>query len=279
MAQSKRKRIVFPWFGGKYRHLKFILPLIPTDATHFCDVFGGSASVLLNVDPYPVETYNDLDGDLCNFFRTLRDDGDTLIEQIALTPFSREELGLAGLDDGTADPIERARRFFVRARQCRAGLAQTRGRERGQWSFKILHTVGGKASSVSAWLNSAEGLYEIAERLIRVQIENDSALNVIKRYDKPQTVFYVDPPYVHATRQSPKAYAYEMTDNDHRELGAVLRDVTGRVVLSGYRSDLYDDMYKGWRRIDDQVRSAASARHSKRGRTASLRQDCVWLNF
>ena len=265
MTQSKRNKIAFGWFGGKFSHLKFLLPLIPTDATHFCDVYGGSAAVILNVAPYPVETYNDLDGDLVHFFKTLRDHGDELIEQIALTPFSREELGVASNGEIHADPIERARQFFVKARQCRTGLAQIGGRK--QWANCIMTSAGGKSSSVSRWLNSVDGLYAVMERLMRIQIENDPAVTVIRRYDTPQTVFYVDPPYVHGTRTSKKGYSYEMTDGDHRELGAVLGDVKGRVVLSGYRSDLYDELYKGWRRIDDEVRTARSAN--------AKRQECV----
>src|SRR6266404_6254285 len=78
--------------GGKFSHLDFILPLLPPDFTHFCEPFGGSAAVLINRPPAPVETYNDLDGEAVNFFECLRDQGDKLIRAISLTPFSRQEL-------------------------------------------------------------------------------------------------------------------------------------------------------------------------------------------
>ena len=120
-----KKMIAFGWYGGKFSHLDFLLPLIPGDAKHFCDVFGGSAAVLLNLQPYMVETYNDLDSELVNFFEALRNQGPKLIKAIGLTPFSREELALACAPEQGLSKLERARRFYIRARQTRTGLAQT----------------------------------------------------------------------------------------------------------------------------------------------------------
>lgn len=95
------------------------------------------------------------------------------------------------------------------------------------------------SGAVSRWVGSVEGLSEITQRLQRVQIENAPAIEVIQRYDTASTVFYVDPPYVHAARGDSAAYSYEMTDKDHKNLAKVLNSVRGRVVLSGYRTDLY----------------------------------------
>ena len=126
------KRIAFGWYGGKYSHLSWLLPLLPI-TNHYCEPFGGSAAVLLNRSPSNVETYNDMDGEVVNFFRVLRTDRDALAEAIALTPFSREELVLATREPlaGISD-FERARRFYVRARQTRTGLAQTASP--GRWA-------------------------------------------------------------------------------------------------------------------------------------------------
>ena len=117
------RKIAFGWYGGKFSHLDWLLPLLPY-THHYCELFGGSAAVLLNREPSPVETYNDIDGEVVNFFRVLRDQKDKLIEAIGLTPFSREELSIAVSQptNGLSD-LERARRFFVRARQTRTGLA------------------------------------------------------------------------------------------------------------------------------------------------------------
>ena len=126
------KKIAFGWYGGKYSHLDWLLPLLPY-TTHYCEPFGGSAAVLLNREPSPVETYNDIDGEVVNFFKVLREQKEELLQAIGLTPFSREELRLAvkGKAEDLTD-LERARRFFVRARQVRTGLAQTASE--GRWA-------------------------------------------------------------------------------------------------------------------------------------------------
>jgi DNA adenine methylase len=166
----KRHRIVFGWYGGKFNHLRWLLPLLP-DCHHYCEPFAGSAAVLLNRPPSLVETYNDIDGAVVNFFRVLRDQKDALIEAIALTPFSREEFFRALNSNGQAmADVERARRFFVRARQVRTGLAQTASL--GRWANCKNTTRSGMSGVVSRWLGSVETLPEIAERLLRVQIEN-----------------------------------------------------------------------------------------------------------
>src|SRR5689334_20946872 len=118
------KLIPFGWYGGKFSHLDWLLPLLPK-CHHYCEPFAGSAAVLLNRPPSPIETYNDLDGEAVNFFKVLRDKGDEVKKAIALTPFSRQEFAVACMLDPDVTDVERARRFYVRARQVRTGLAQT----------------------------------------------------------------------------------------------------------------------------------------------------------
>ena len=268
LTHSKRL-IAFGWYGGKFTHLNFILPHIPRDAVHFCDVYGGSAAVLMNLSPYSAETYNDIDSELVNFFQTLRNQSAELIQAIGLTPFSREELMNACEPKQGLSQLERARRFYVRARQTRTGLAQKSSG--GRWAHCVLTSRAGMAGAVSRWLGSIDGLPEIAQRFQRVQIENAPALEVLRRYDTEQTVFYLDPPYVHSVRGDSSAYGYEMTDAEHRELADTLQTIRGRAVLSGYRTDLYDRLYKDWRRVDAPVRNCHSVRKP--------RQECLWMNF
>ena len=238
------KVIAFGWYGGKFNHLNWLLPLLPP-ATHYCEPFGGSAAVLLNREPAPVETYNDLDGEVVNFFRVLREQSEELIRLIGLTPFSREELR-AAVEERTDDlsDLERARRFFVRARQVRTGLAQTASA--GRWAHCKLTSRAGMAGAVSRWLGSVEGLSEIVQRLLRVQIENAPAMEVMERFDSEETLFYCDPPYPHDSRGDRHAYGYEMTDHAHQKLAEVLTSLKGKVALSGYRCDLLDRLYKDW---------------------------------
>lgn len=268
-GRRRRKMIAFGWYGGKYVHLGFILPHLPTDAEHFCDVYGGSAAVLINREPAPVETYNDLDSELVNFFAVLRDEPEQLVRQIGLTPFSREELVKACAREPGLPAMERARRFYVRARQTRTGLAQTSSE--GRWAHCVLTSRAGMAGAVSRWLGAAERLPEIAQRLQRVQIENAPALEVIRRYDTPGTLFYLDPPYVHDSRGDRAAYGHEMTDADHRDLAAVLGSIKGRAVLSGYRSALYDELFAPWYRVDADEKLCNSSK--------GKRQECLWMNF
>lgn len=268
-ARRRKRLIAFGWYGGKFSHLDFILPHLPGDATHFCDVFGGSAAVLINREPAEVETYNDLDSELVNFFAQLRDRGPDLIQAIGLTPFSREELQRACQYEQGVTDLERARRFYVRARQTRTGLAQTSSE--GRWAHCVLTSRAGMAGAVSRWLGSVEGLSEIVQRLQRVQIENAPAIEVIRRYDTDDTLFYLDPPYVHSARGDAAAYCHEMTDEDHAELATTLGSIRGRAVLSGYRTPLYDELYAGWVRVDARRKVAHSVRQ--------VRQESLWLNF
>ena len=272
----RRKLIVFGWYGGKFSHLSWLLPLLP-ECHHYCEPFAGSAAILLNRDPSPVETYNDIDGEVVNFFRVLRDHKDRLIESIGLTPFSREEFyrSINGNGNGSGaghkgiSEIERARRFFVRARQARTGLAQTASL--GRWANCKNTTRAGMAGVVSRWLGSVEALPEIAARLLRVQIENRPASDVIRLYDDKQTLFYCDPPYLHATRGDKRAYGFEMDEDEHRNLAEALHSCKGNVALSGYRCNLMDRLYKGWRRFDAPEKYCHSVK--------KLRQESLWMNY
>lgn len=265
-----RKLIPFGWYGGKFSHLDWILPLLPP-CHHYCEPFAGSAAVLLNRAPSPVETYNDLDGEVVNFFRVLRDERERLVQAIGLTPFSREEFALACTLDPSLTPLERARRFYVRARQVRTGLNQTASL--GRWANCKNTSRAGMSGVISRWLGGVEALPEIAERLLRVQIENRPALDVIRLYDSPETLFYCDPPYVHGTRGDAKAYRHEMTDQQHADLAAVLNSVAGMVALSNYDCGMLDDLYppSKWRKIKSPPRT----NHATKGK----RVEVLWVNY
>jgi len=261
--------IAFGWYGGKYSHLGWLLPLLP-QMQHYCEPFGGSAAVLINREPSPVETYNDLDSEVVNFFRVLRDQKEALIEQIGLTPFSREEFEQA-IDEPMEDltEIERARRFYVLARQVRTGLAQKASS--GRWAHCLLTSRAGMAGAVSRWLGAVEDLSLIAQRLLRVQIEHAPALEVIQRYDNPETLLYCDPPYPHDSRGDNNAYAHEMTDEQHRELAGILHNVKGKVALSSYDSRLMDELYHDWQCIKGPEKKIHSVKE--------IRQEVLWVNY
>jgi len=267
--QQKKKLIAFGWYGGKFSHLNWLLPLLP-ECHHYCEPFSGSAAVLLNREPSPVETYNDIDGEVANFFRVLREKTGELIKQIGLTPFSREEFYKAvSTDEASCTQLERARRFFVRARQVRTGLAQTASL--GRWANCKNTSRAGMSGVVSRWLGSVDMLPFIAERLLRVQIENRPATEVIELYDDPKALFYCDPPYPHASRGDAKAYGFELSDEEHAKLARTLRKVRGKVAISGYRCDLMDSFYKGWRRVEAPQKLCHSIKKA--------RQEALWMNY
>ena len=269
ISRKRKKGIVFGWYGGKFSHLEWLLPLLPK-AHHYCEPFAGSAAVLINREASPVETYNDIDGDVVNFFKVLRDRPRELVRKISLTPFSREEFyraingGIRGISD-----LERARRFYIRARQARTGLAQSA--TLGRWANCKNTSRSGMSGVVSRWINGTEGLEEIAERLLRIQIENRPAIDVIRLYDSPKTLFYCDPPYLHETRGDSKAYGFEMDEEEHWNLALVLRKCKGKVAISGYRCKLMDDLYRGWKRFDAPKKFCHSIK--------KMRQECLWMNY
>jgi DNA adenine methylase len=269
-AKRSNKLLAIRWYGGKFSHLNWLLPLLPS-CQHFCEPFGGSAAVLLNRDLSPVETYNDIDGDLVTFFRVLRDKPDELIEKLAVTPFSREEFRRAYEMRGRTDipDVERARLFFIRAEQVRIGLAQTS--TAGRWAWCKLTSRRGMSGAVSRWLNRIDALWAVSERLRRVQIENRDAIEVILQYDSPETLFYLDPPYPHESRGDVHAYAYEMTERNHERLAEVLHSIQGKAAISGYRSPLTERLYGGWTRID----APQAIIHSVK----KPRIESVWINY
>ncbi len=263
------KKIVFGWYGGKFSHLSWLLPLLPY-TNQYCEPFAGSAAVLLNRHPSKVETYNDIDGEVVNFFQVARDHTQELTKAIALTPFSREEFYRA-IHTTTADAsnLERARLFYIRARQARTGLAQTA--TLGRWANCKNTSRSGMSGVVSRWLGGVEDLPEIAERLLRVQIENRPAVDIIKLYDDQGTLFYCDPPYLHSTRGDNRAYGFEMDEDEHVLLAELLNSIEGKAAISGYRCELMDNLYEGWNRFDAPRKNAHSIK--------KIRQECLWMNY
>ena len=265
-----KKLIAFGWYGGKFSHLDWLLPFLP-ECNHYCEPFAGSGAVLLNKEPSPVETYNDLDGEVVNFFRVLREQKERLIEAISLTPFSREEFALACYINPEMSDFERARLFFVRARQVRTGLAQKA--TLGRWANCKNTSRSGMSGVVSRWLGGIENLEFIAERLIRVQIENRPALEVIDIYDSEETLFYCDPPYIHETRGDSNAYSFEMNNEQHIELAKKLNSIAGMVAISNYDCDLMNDLYPSEKWFKHL--SPEKTIHS----TKDKRQEVLWLNY
>jgi DNA adenine methylase len=255
------------WHGGKHYLAKRIIAQFPPHHT-YVEPFGGAASVLINKELSPVEIYNDHDERITRLFRVIRDNGEELCRRLALTPYSEAEF-----DDAKApveDEIELARRDFVRWRQSIGGREDA-------FSYTLHRVRRGMADVVSGYLSAIEEeLPRIIQRLRTVQIICRPALDVIIRYDSPDTLFYCDPPYLPETRAvgSRNVYGVEMTEADHHDLAATLRQCQGKVVLSGYASPLYDEFYADWHLIQFDI-----ANHSASGSIKQRKTECLWLNW
>ncbi|AVG17805.1 DNA methyltransferase [Chromobacterium vaccinii] len=257
------------YHGAKFRLAPWIMQFFPPHQT-YVEPFGGAAGVLLQKPRAYAEIYNDLDGDVANFFRVLRDPGQraALIVAITLTPYSRTEFEQAW--EPASDPIERARRVAIRA-QMGFGSA---GATKGMTGFRI-DSRREYGTAQQLWAYYPDQLADVGQRLAGVLIENGPAIDIMRQHDSPQTLHFVDPPYLHATRVLQGGgrgyYRHEMSDDDHRELLGVLLDLDGFVVLSGYPSDLYEQALAGWEQHTTGSRISA-------GRGTAVRTECVWLN-
>ena len=265
--------VAFPWYGGKYYLRDRLYKHFPRDCKHYAEVFGGSAVLLLNLDPpFPIETYNDINSNVVNFFRVLREHTDELIFALELTPYSIEEYKSATPDH--PDPIERARRFYICVRQGWNGIADNKA----TWRFNKVKS-GGHTSL--QWLNSFNKLWTVAKRLQFAQIENQDAIRFIDKYDTPQTFFYCDPPYVHDSRVAPEAYEYEMTNEQHIALGNRLNNIEGKAMVSGFHSKLYDELFAGWecKEFKTTKYSARRSRVDGEIQTRDQNTEVIWTNY
>ena len=268
------------WHGGKTYLAEWIRSFDPAGSyCHRVHPYGGGLGEFWNWPHEGVsEVVNDIDGRLTNFYRCLQDYNlFAYIRRLLETmPFSSLEWKLASdwLDDEKRPLIgisaHHAAMFFVLVRQSRQGLMKdfaTLSRNR---------TRRGMNEQVSSWLTAIEGLPEVHERLKRVVIENMPAVELIRREDGPNTLFYLDPPYMHETRTVTNAYAHEMRHEQHDALLCVLNEIRGRFMLSGYHCDLYDEWAKAHRFVchEKQIDNKAGSGETKRTMT-----ECLWCNF
>jgi DNA adenine methylase len=230
----------FAYYGGKTVLAQRIVAQLPPHH-HYVEPFGGSLAVLLAKPPSAMETVNDLDGDLMLFFRMLRDRPEKLIRACALTPHSRGEHD-ASYNHEDCDELERARRTWVTLSQGRAGVLRRTG-----WRHYI-DPAGSSASMPDYLAAYVDRMGAVAERLAGVSLECRPALDVISRYGaEPDVLLYVDPPYLGSTRGWGNNYRREMRgDDEHRELAEALHAARAAVVLSGYHSPLYTELFRDW---------------------------------
>ena len=245
-----RKRAPVCYYGGKGNMVSKLLSVVPEGGRPYCEPYMGGASLFFSRKPAPVEVLNDLNEDLVNLFRVLQDPErfEEFRHRILFTLYSYSEFRRARriLLSSGASSIERAWALFVALNQGYSGTYQSDGK----WS-RTFFDRGGMAATTNKWLMRLSMLEEWHLRLLRVQIDCRDALEVLRYWDADEAVFYVDPPYVAATRVDKQAYSHEALDEHLAELVTVLLGLRGAAVLSGYAHPLFAPLEEaGWARID-----------------------------
>ena len=259
----------FAYYGGKTRLAPWIVGLLPPHEV-YVEPFAGSAAVLFAKPPVRHEVLNDIDGQVINFYRLLRERPDELEVACRLTPYARDEHLAADFDEPGIDDLERARRWWCRSTQ---GFGQSATRATG-WSISTAQ----RTPRMSQITRRIERFAEMAERLRHVFIESKPALDIIDRFGTDERAcLYVDPPYLAEARTALNCYRHEMqTPDEHRALADALHGCRAAVVLSGYASPLYDDdLFIDWHRTERQV-----VRRAGNGRTTRLANavEVLWSN-
>lgn len=260
---------VLRYHGGKYRIADWVLAHFPAHSV-YVEPFGGAAGVLLQKEPVAAEVYNDMDSEIVNVFRVLRDPDSAkrLSHACSYTPYAREEFNLSQVP--CDDPIEQARRTLLRAWASFGSAGATRGRS----GMRTYTRPDGKHSDVAkCWARIPAVIPQFSERFRNVVIENRPAMDVMAQHDTPETLHYIDPPYLPETRSSGSTgyYRHEMTLDDHEALLEFVKTLKGFVLISGYDSALYNNRLSGWRRV--ALATSGSSRYGSVSRT-----ECLWLS-
>lgn len=248
-ASDAPDRPLLRYYGAKFRIAPWIISFFPEHQA-YVEPFGGSASVLIHKPRSRLEVINDLDSDIVNFFKVLRDSPRKLIRKIELTPWSRKEYQLSAYP--CRDEVEQARRTFVHIMMSIPGSHDSSD---GQWR----HWARFIGSPLTFYTDTLEWA---KERLRGVQIECSSYENILSDYDSLDALFYLDPPYVSSTRTVDDVYIYEWTDEQHIELARNASNLTGYTVISGYSCQLYTHLYEenGWKRFDTKAKTTGENR-------------------
>lgn len=263
------RRPVLRYHGAKWRLAPWVISHFPKHST-YVEAFAGAAGVLMRKPVAEAEVLNDLDDRIVRVFRVLRDPvlSEELRRSLELTPFSRSEFEAAYRPPPEGNEVEAVRRIIVLSFMGFGSDTIGRGYRTG---FKCQGGGRGRNFPSVSWANYPEQIPAFCERLRAVVLENDDACKVMKRVNSPTTLHYVDPPYLLETRTASygrHGYRFEFPDHEHRRLALTLRSLRGMVVLSGYPSPLYDELFGDWARREKATIAERAA----------PRTEVLWLN-
>lgn len=271
MPQPSTIKPPFAYYGGKTTLASRIAELLP-EHSHYVEPFAGSLAVLLAKPRSEMETVNDLDRDLMTFWQVLRDRPAELERMMMLTPHARAEQESAYDLEASSDDLERARRVWVL-------LSQGRGSTLRKTGWRFYRDPAGSTYSMPDYLAAyADRVPPTAARLHGVSLECRPALEVAADYGKhPNVLLYCDPPYLATSRNSTN-YRHEMArEDEHRALAGALNECAAAVVLSGYASPLYEDLYAGWHRVELAAWTGNGIRDGAT-KTDGKRTEVLWSN-
>jgi DNA adenine methylase len=259
-VRSGELKRILNYVGSKWNMAKWIISQMPEHDVYL-EPFFGSGAILFNKPSSRIETVNDIDRNIVNLFKVIREKPKELALAVELTPYSREEYYQAfELLEQELSDIERARVFLIRCWMARGGKTS----DRTGWRHNI-DTV--TINALPDWNGIPGTILEATKRLKQVQIENQDANTLIERYNRQDCLIYADPPYVLETRTQ-RHYAHEMNNGQHIRLLETLNSHSGYVLLSGYDSELYNDLLTGWSKVTKMAKTEA----------ASVKQEVLWLN-
>jgi DNA adenine methylase len=274
MAKTTVKKLRPPikTHGGKYYLSNWVIDNFPKNYTelNYCEPFCGGASVFLNKDPSDHETIADIDKGVISVFKALRDEPKEFIGKLKRIKYTEATFNRHLKRAGTEfdDYVDHAVNEFVLRRMSRGGLKNSFA-----WSDRIR---GGKPGDVNAWETILEMLPHIAERVKRCTIICAPFDKVVKNWDEENVFTYLDPPYMHSTRNESAidAYQYEMTVEDHIRLLNMIKSARGKIMISGYHSPLYKKTLVGWKCKKKEI-----ANHSGQSKSKERRLECIWMNY
>jgi DNA adenine methylase len=262
-------RPIFKCHGGKFFLGRWIINHFPANYPDlkYVETSGGAASVLLNKTPSSsLDVYNELNPRIANIFSCLKSDPVEFIDKVSKIDYSDLSFKEAGKVTQSYGSVDSGIAELVLRRMSRGGLGKN-----FSWSERLR---GGRPGDLNAWITFKSLLPKLAERLKDVEISNHDQLEVIAKHDSENTIFYCDPPYVHSTRTAKSAYDFEMTDEIHIQLAESLNCIKGKALISGYDCELYNTLYKNWRRVSKSVKNNAG-----QGKIKGDRIEVLWLNY
>jgi len=263
--------IAFPYIGGKNKMKSKIIPFLNTPHKHYCEACCGSSSIALNKEPSELETINDKSKHIVNFFTVLKNNEEDLIRAIYLTPSSRDIFELSNTQIELLDNLEWARLFYVRVRQSVNSMPTVGAGWRFCKTFSSKHPHPPKSLK-----NAAFELFSVADRLLDFQIESLDLLEFIEKYDFSGNLIYIDPPYLKETRSTSKDfYEHELSYEDHEKLVKRIAVCNAKVLISGYKSDLYQNHLKKFNFHEFKEENVSSSRNSSSRKTT----ECIWYNY